>query len=278
MTQLTVDNRKKKKRWMAASAGTAILMTGLCATAQGEPPGANDGDTLQVTIGAGVMSGPRYPGSSLRETRALPLIDLRYGRYFLGGAPGTGVPLGVGVNLFENSGWRLGAVLGRDLRTPRKASDDPRLTGLDDIASTTHLGLFGSYSQDWWSVRGNVVTDVGGKHEGTTASLELEGKYRLTESLVLTAGPGLTWADKRYTQTFFGVTAAQAAHSSLAQYDANAGLNALKFSLGLQYQVDPHWFLGARASIESLRGDARGSPITSQASPHAVGVFGGYRF
>ncbi len=278
MTKQIENDRKRKTRFIPASAGAALLLTCLSALAQSRPADEDDGDKLHLTLGAGVISIPKYPGASERETKVLPLINARYGRYFVGGVPGAGVPLGVGVNLVEDSGWRLGAVLGPDLITPRKASDAPRLTGLGDIPSTTHVGLFGSYSQDWWSMRSSIVTDAGGKHEGTTANIELEGKYVLSERITLSAGPGLTWADKRYTQTFFGVNATQAANSGLSPYNANGGLNALKFSLGVDYRIDPHWFISARASIESLRGDARGSPITSQTSPHIIAVFSGYHF
>ncbi len=279
MTDSTLEKRRRNEnRWIQASAGAAFFLTCLSATAQVRPADDDDGDHWQLAVGAGVISLPKYPGSSARETRALPLLSARYGRYFVGGVPGTGVPLGAGLDFLEDTHWRLGVVLGPDLRKPRKASDDPRLKGLGDIDSTTHLALFSSYSQSWWSLRGNVVSDVGGKHEGTTASLELEGRYPLTERLFLSAGPGLRWSDKRYTQAFFGVDATQATDSGLARYEANAGLNALTFSLGLEYRIDPHWFINSRASIESLRGDARHSPITSDASPHSVGVFGGYRF
>jgi hypothetical protein len=48
--------------------------------------------------------------------------------------------------------------------------------------------------------------------------------------------------------------------------------------VGLDYRIDRHWFIDARASILSLRGDARDSPITSRATPHTIGLFGGYRF
>jgi outer membrane protein len=270
-------NRTTNHPWMLMSTAAALALTCFSAAAQDRPTPDDEG-TPQLALGLGVVSGPKYPGSSVRETRALPLISARYGRFFIGGAPETGVPLGVGANLFEDSNWRLGVVVGRDLKSPRKASDDPRLTGLGDIASTTHLGVFGSYTQDGWSLRGNVLSDVGGEHEGTTANLELVGKYQLTDQLSLSAGPGLAWANKRYTQTFFGVDATQAANSGLTPYDANSGLNSVKFSLGLEYRIDRHWFVSALASVESLRGDARSSPITSDTSPHTIGVFAGYRF
>ena len=269
-------------RWLLTSAGAALMLTGLSAMAQQRPADDHDGDAggdkLQLMLGAGAMSGPKYPGSDTRETRALPLVSARYGRFFFGGAPGTGVPLGLGVNLLQDSPWRLGVVLGPDIRKPRRESDAPQLKGLGDIASTPHVGAFASYSQAWWSLRGNVVTDAGGKHEGTTAGLEFEGRYPLTQSLFLSAGPGLSWADQRHTQTFFGINATQAANSGLARYDVKSGVNAFKFSMGIEYRIDARWFITGRATVERLRGDAKSSPITLQASPYTLGVFSGYRF
>ncbi len=271
-----MNTRKTNHRWTLANTGAALLLTCLSATAQERP--ADMGEGLQLVLGAGVINGPKYPGSSVTETRPLPLISAHYGRYFVGSEPGSGVPVGLGVNLIEDSRWRFGAVVGPDLRSPRKESYDSRLRGLGDVDTTVHAGAFGSYSQDWWSVRGNVLSDVGGKHEGTTASLELEGRYQLTDRVVLSAGPGLTWADKHYTRTFFGIDGTQAANSGLARFDAGAGLNSLRFSLGAEYRIDSHWFVSARASVQSLRGDAKDSPITAKATPHTIGIFAGYRF
>jgi outer membrane protein len=265
-------------RWRLASTGAALLLTGLTAAAQDRRADDHGGNQLQLVVGLGAMSAPKYPGSDLRETRALPLISARYGRYFFGGAPGTGVPLGLGVDLVENSPWRFGLVLGPDIRKPRRESDAPQLKGLGDIAATPHAGLFGGYTQGGWILRGNVVTDAGGKHEGTTAGLELEGRYRYTDSLLLSAGPGLSWADQRHTQTYYGINATQAASSGLPRYDVKAGVNAWKFTMGIEYRIDARWFITGRATVERLRGDAKASPITLQSSPYSIGVFSGYRY
>jgi MipA family protein len=249
------------------------------ALAQPVPPEeADQADSWKFGIGAGVMSGPRYPGSSERKTTALPLLSASYGRYFIGGLPGAGVPAGLGVNLVNRSDWKFGVGLGVDLTKPRKESDDARLTGLGDISGTPHGTVFGSYSHDWFKIRGNVITDIGGKHEGTQASLDFEGKYQVTPAFSLSAGPGLTWADKRYTQTFFGVDQTQSLNSGLAPYTAGAGLNMLRFSVGAEYALSRSWFVGARASLGTLRGDARDSPITASKSQNTFGLFGAYHF
>jgi outer membrane protein len=252
------------------------LLTALPAGAQERP--SDESDSWQFTLGAGAISRPKFPGSSSRETLGIPLVNASYGRYFLGGAPGTGLPFGLGARLVNTPEWQFGVVLGPDIRKPRKESDDARLKGLGDISSTAHAGLFGGYRHGWFGVRGNVITDAGGKHEGTLASLEFEARYELLPGLSVSAGPGLTWADRKYTQTFFGIDAAQSANSGRSEYSAQAGVNSLRFSVGADYHIDSHWFVGGRVEAARLHGDARNSPITESASQNSYSIFSGYRF
>jgi outer membrane protein len=261
---------------VVVASGAASLLAASPAWAQEHPSG--EGDSWQFTLGAGAISGPKYPGSSRSETRAIPLLSASYGRYFLGGAPGAGVPFGIGARLVDTPDWKFGVVLGTDIRKPRQESDDARLTGLGDISATSHVGIFGSYAHDWYGVRANLLTDAGGKHEGTTASVELDARYALTPALMLSAGPAFTWADRKHMQTFFGVDAAQSANSGLAQYAPRAGVDSLRFSIGADYRIDSHWFVGARVAAVSLRGDARNSPITASTSQNTFSIFSGYHF
>lgn len=237
-----------------------------------------EADSWRYVIGAGVISKPAYPGASKRKTEVLPLLSASYGRYFIGGLPGAGIPAGLGVNIVNTPAWKFGVALGIDFQKPRKESDDSRLKGLGDVSSTPRGALFASYTHDWLKVRGNVVTDIGGKHQGTLASLDLEANYEVTPKLTLLAGPGVTWADKKYSQTFFGIDTAQSARSGLAPYTAKAGLNSLRFSIGGDYDITPKWFVGLRATPGKLRGDARRSPITSNTSQNTFVLFSGYHF
>jgi outer membrane protein len=262
---------------MLAATFVARPATGQVASPD-QPGNADQADSWNFGVGAGVVNTPRYPGSSAHKTRALPLLSASYGRYFIGGLPGAGVPAGLGINLVDRSDWKFGVGLGFDLGDPRKESDDVHLKGLGDVKGTPHGTVFGSYSQDWFKVRGNIVTDIGGRHEGTQASLDVEGKYRLSPALALSAGPGITWSDKKYTQTFFGIDQTQSLNSGLAPYAAGAGLNLLRFSVGAEYAISRSWFVGARASLGTLRGDARNSPITESKSQNTFGLFGVYHF
>ena len=251
----------------------------LCSALGAEDANADPGnDSWRFALGGGVVSTPKFPGSKDLKTEVVPLISATYGRFFVGGVPGSGTPAGVGVNLYQDSHWRFGAAISGDIVTPRKESDDSHLRGLGDINRTARAGVFASYTYDWLSVRANVASDILNKKQGTVAGLEVEASYHPTDRLTLTAGPGITWADSRYMRTFFGVDAEQSARSGLPAFDPKNGISNVRFSVGANYKFDPHWSVGARFSAAKLRGGAADSPITEKASQNTTGVFVVYRF
>ena len=231
----------------------------------------------RVSVGGGLISAPKFPGADSQTILALPFVAASYGRFFFGADPGAASLGGVGVNLYRDSHWRLAAALSAGLAR-RKESDDPRLQGLGDVNRTVSAGVGAGYTQDWFTLRTSVLTDILNRGHGTLARVDTLGRYRSDEQLTLFAGPGLTWADSRYTQTFFGVDANQSAASGLPQFDTHAGLNSVRFSLGAGYRFDRHWGAGAFGSISRLRGDAVSSPITEDKSQYFVGAVVSYRF
>jgi len=261
-------------RLARASLTLALVLLTNVALAQEEP----EKKQWQITLGAGVVSLPEYPGSESEEIRALPLLSVRYGRFFLGGVPGNPSPAGLGAYLYEDETWSVGAVISADVLDPRQESDDPRLRGLGDIDSTQRAGLFASYKIGWLTLRASALSDIGSNAQGTIASFDAEATFRPIPRLVLSAGPGVRWANDEYTQTFFGIDAEQAAGSSFAQYTPGGGANLVRFSLGAQYQLTPHWGLGARASAGRLEGDAADSPIVEDKNQNNYALFVSYRF
>jgi outer membrane protein len=178
----------------------------------------------------------------------------------------------------RSSAWRLGGLLGADLISPRKESDDERLRGLGDINGTVRAGIFANYSRDWFIFRSSVSSDVAGKGQGTLVRLDALGRYRPSERLTFTAGPGLTWANAQHEQTFFGINAAQSARSGRPQYSPGSGIESLRFSVGARYPIDRQWSVAANFCAVRLHGNAAGSPITQSKSQNVFGVFAGYRF
>jgi len=228
-------------------------------------------------LGGGLAVVPRYPGSDRHETRFFPVISFSFGRLFVGGDAG-GEGGGVGVRLFGNRNWTLGAALSADFGKAREESDDPRLQGLGDIDGTVRATLFAVYRHRWLVVRAGVSPDIGGENQGTLARLDVFGRYAATDRLIFNAGPGLTWASGQYSRTFFAIDAEQSARSGLPQYDAGRGVNNVRLSAGATYLLTKSWTAGLRAARGKLVGDAAGSPVTATRWQDAFAAFLNYRF
>jgi outer membrane scaffolding protein for murein synthesis (MipA/OmpV family) len=235
-------------------------------------------DAWHFTVGTGVLSLPKYPGASDRRYEPVPLLGASDGRYFFGTVLDANTPLGMGAYLYRDSHWNVAALLSYDFIQPRDQSDDARLQGLGDISRTAHAGMFGSYTLDWFTVRGSVLTDILGKHEGTVATLGLEGKYQPVERLTLSAGPGLTWGSSQYNRTFYGVDAAQSARSGLPEYEPDSGVASFNFSFKADYRLSPRWGVGATVVASELRGDVGESPIVEKETQVTYGLFSSYQF
>jgi outer membrane protein len=95
---------------------------------------------------------------------------------------------------------------------------------------------------------------------------------------MLSIGPGYTWANNRYAQTFFGVDAQQSARSGLPQFEAHDAGSAARLSMNAVYLIARRVSLGGFASYSRLQGDARHSPITQDRSQYVAGAFVAYRF
>lgn len=235
-------------------------------------------DGWRYSLGVGVFETPKYPGASTSRFQPAPLVGIGYGRFFFGSVADANVPFGLGAYLYRDNHFRLGVALSYDLVKPREESDDAHLRGLPDIDRTAHATLFASYNLDWLSVVGAVSQDVAGKHEGTSASLDLLGKYSPISRLTLTAGPGVTWGSSQYNQTFFGVSAEDSARSGLPAYSPGSGIASVRLTAGVSYSLDKHWNLGARVVASRLPGAVGNSPIVEKKTQMTYGAFANYAF
>jgi len=222
-----------------------------------------DAARLRAALGAGIAVAPTFPGADNYRAHLAPAIHLAYGPVFFGIG-------GLGINLFRGQGWRFGVNVmpsrGRD------ESADAHLQGLGDVDRTWRGGAFGIYYREGYLARLSLSTDIGGKHQGTLARFDVYGRGPFGEGLVLFAGPGITWGDRNYTQTFFGVTPAQSASSGLPQFDAGAGVSSARLSAGAVYRLAPRWRLLTSYSYARLTGDAGSSPITESRNQHFLAI------
>ncbi|MDF1730567.1 MAG: MipA/OmpV family protein [Minwuia sp.] len=248
---------------------------------------AGEGDSdWQVSVGAGVIAGPLYLGDDAYAASAVPNVRVTYKDLFF-----ASLGEGVGYNLINSGGWRVGPIakydFGREedgdqpLRIAGGRTND--LVGLGDVDGTVELGGFVEYSVGNVSGKLELRQGIGG-HEGLVGNLELRYSepFRLGRSAVFVSfGPQMAFADSNYMSTYFDVNAAQSAASGLAPFDAEGGL--LSYGLGgaVMYPVTRDLSVTWFAGYDRLAGDAAGSSLVQQrgsADQFGAGLFLTYTF
>ena len=87
-----------------------------------------------------------------------------------------------------------------------------------------------------------------------------------------------TWADSKSLQSFYGVTAAQAASSGFSAYTPNSGFLNNQVGIYVAYNLTPQCLLIGNAEEHQLLGDARNSPLTEVRYNHTLTLGIGYLF
>jgi|SRR5712671_1303380 len=223
----------------------------------------------RVMLGAGAAVFPRFSGSEDYKGGLVPLVHLSYGRFFVGIG-------GIGADLFRDRTWRLNVHLTGS--RGRQESDDAHLRGLGDVDSTLRGGISARYSAGHFAASVQVLSDLLGRDQGTLARVDAYARFMPTRRFIFLAGPGITWVNGRYSQTYFGVNATQHLNSGLPQFDASSGLNSVRLSGTGIYFFNRHWFGMASASVAQLQDDAARSPITESRSQNSLLIAASYVF
>lgn len=222
----------------------------------------------KVTIGAGAVYMPEYEGSDKFEIKPVPLISATFAdQVHLN-------TTGISWDLFKWQGLTFSAQGGYDLG--RKEDDSKYLRGLGDIDPGGVVGGKLSYQIGFFEVYGSLNKIVGGS-EGLTGTLGAKASYQW-ESLIFSADASATWADKKYMETYFGVTAAQSVKSGLAQYEAKAGFKRVDLKASVTYMLTENWMVTGSGGAGLLIGDAKDSPIVKDDVQPFVMLGVGYRF
>lgn len=275
---------------------TALLATALFAAtpalAQDAPPPLPDpldrSDTL--TIGAGVAFVPDYEGSDDYEATAAAAIRGRVGGMsFFSRATWLYldlVPRGEGQMDFD-AGPIVGVRMNRTSKVKDNVVDDlPELDTAIEVggfAGITFHGLTNPY--DALSFRLDVVKDVGGAHESTVITPNIDFGTPLSRTTYVGASLSADFAGGGYADYYYSITPADAIASGLPVYDADGGFKSWRLGLlvaqSLSGDLTRGFGLFFTGSYSHLGGDFKDSPIVDDRGSAgqwlgAVGV--GYTF
>ncbi len=145
----------------------------------------------------------------------------------------------------------------------RSSDDHDELRGLEDVDAAFELGGGVSYARPWWEVFAVARHAIGG-HESLVGELGMDLIARPSDRLTLRAGPRILFGSDDYAETYFGVSAEEAAVSAFNAYDATGGLLSSGLEVEATYQLTNAWALEGDVRLETLRNDAADSPISAE--------------
>lgn len=247
----------------SAVSGSALAQSGDIST--------DDADRqFVIDLGIGAMIKPKYEAADAYLVYPFPLISV--GRFYV---PGIGQVVDgrrrAGIFFYPSFG-----VVGE-----RKASDDADLSGTNTIDWALELGLGGGFRTEHFRVFAELRQGING-HTGQVGQLGLDGIIYPAEKWEVSVGPRAEFASGEYMDTYFGVTAAEAAASggTLSQYDPGAGFKSVGLAARVSYDLTDDVRLHLQGGYEKLIGDAADSPITKVGSEDQfnVGLGVTYRF
>ncbi|MFN4283560.1 MAG: MipA/OmpV family protein [Alphaproteobacteria bacterium] len=237
----------------------AAFWLGVAASAQAQSRA--DSWDWRVKLGAGAMVAPDYEGSDEYDIRPIPDIEINYRDALV--LKNTALSYDAMKAISPGSAWRLGPraryVFGRD------QDDNAALRGLGDVDGSVELGGFLGYGVGPWSAELSVLQDVADGHGGMIAQLEGGYSFRFTPRLGGRLSASTSYGDDSYMQSFFGVTAAQAARSGYAVQNADAGFKDAGLALGMSYGLTENWALGGFVGYKRLLGDGADAQIVDNA-------------
>jgi outer membrane scaffolding protein for murein synthesis (MipA/OmpV family) len=223
-----------------------------------------DRDGLHLALGAVGVYRPEYKGAKDYEAAPLPFVGFRYGRGdFYVSLEGRALR----ANVLPGGWLEVGPIVtferGRDNDIENEAVR--RLGEIDDavnagVFARKRFGLAGGQLK----IGGEVLTDTGKVHEGVLAEFGIDYDRPLSDRWSVGASLSTTWADRKYMQTYYGVSGAGALASGLSPYGADKGIENVEAGATLRYRINDRWSALANASYRRLVDSAADSPIVAR--------------
>lgn len=228
---------------------------GPCASATDGPARSQPVSSSDINIGPGLVLVPRYPGSRVERAWPFPALNLTYGQLF------ATTDKGIGLYAVNNDRWQVGVSLAPHLG--RHHDDGARVSRLDEIGAAVGARVSAGYRFGAFTLSAAAIRDVGGSN-GLTLETGVTWRWQLSPRLLASVGASATAGDRRYLQTWFGVTPAEAAMSGLPRYSVRSGIQSAGPNLFVNYALSTTWSLQAYLSDQRLLHAVANSPVVER--------------
>ncbi len=254
----------------------------------------------EFSVGAAALVLPDYLGSDDYEVTGYPLLDLSWttdeevitqpGEADIGVglyAVGIGTTSGLYAEIFraQFGNHRFSETIGFGIAGDRDESDNVALRGLGDI--DPYVTGFAKLAYEPVEPEGSffltgglgVEADLSGETDSVLVQAEIAANHLLSDTVFLSHGPQVTWANGGHMGSYFGVNAQQALRSGYQRYEAGSGIRDAGYSITAGYEISEDLSLIAGAEYARILGDAADSPIVGlRGSEDMFGVHLGLQY
>jgi len=235
-------------------------------------------------IGPVVSYSPDYSGAAARNVSVSPGFYLRYGRVSISNASGfvtrrnkDDVFRGLGVDVVSDDRLRLN--LGLRLDSGRRSGNTKGLAGIDDVPRTVKARASATRQLGHgWKVSAGLNADLLGHGGGNMLDFGVSHDRHLTADTTWNIGVGLTWADHRNLQSYFGVTESESVASGYPVYTPGSGFRDVSLGTSWRTEINPRWLVLWGGSVGRLLGPAANSPLTTSTRQWSINAAAAWRF
>ncbi len=256
--------------WTCTTLAACVLTTAPAAAQQAETPLELAPAETHWEGAIGLTAGyrPEYSGAARQVGKLTPAIFLRYGRFTITNASGfvtrraDDVVRGLGIDFVNDARLRVNLALRFD--AGRSEDTSASLAGLGYVKPTVRARLNLGWRFDGpWRLGGSWSVDALGRGGGNFGDISGGWEHRVSPGTVFTAGLTLSAAGDRYMQTYYGISAEQAARTAYTAYEPSAGLRDIAASAGFRTDLGLDWILIGSGGATHLLGPAARSPLTT---------------
>lgn len=239
-------------------------------------------DGWNFRVGVFPLYSPAFLGSKDYVLSVFPDLRASYGDKFF-----ASVPEGIGYNLINDSGWKIGPLA--KIRFSRNAEsggspfqivgESKALQGMGNIDSAIENGVFLQY--EFSKIRSRLEMRRGfGGHSSFIGDLNIS-YFNRRGPISFNFGPKATFAGSNFIQTYYGINAAQSQKTGLAQYQADSGIVSYGIGGSLLAPISKNTALNFLLSFDRLGNQLRNSPLIKERGNNQQFTFGAgysYRF
>ncbi len=228
-------------------------------------PASSKEEMSVLTIGYGVFSSPKYEGGSEYTIRTAPFLNLKYRNLKIN-------PIsGIRWDLFKDESWSGGIGFGGSFG--RYTKQDTHLSGLDNIDWTIEAILFAKYRARFYSINAELYSDIlQNGHKGYYVKTSLGTGFPLFNmTTFIRPSLSITFGDKNYLNSFFGVNPRQSLSSGYSEYSLNQGIKDSSANLLMIYRLNDKVSLNGTLNYKMLMGAVASSPIIKNNAQFSAG-------